>query len=305
MSEKNENVKVKKIRPNYLNLSSSEKISRLGAYILLIALCLIWLYPIVWIVLNAFRTEFNPDGTMVGTVVSHYWPKQVGWDNFKILFTNTYFPVWFRNTLVVAVFTCILSTMLNMSVSYVMSKVKFKMRKPFMNIAMVMGLFPGFMSMIAIYYILKALGLTQTLFALILCYSAGAGLGFYVGKGFFDTVPNALIEAARIDGAGEARIFATIILPISKPIIVYTALMSFTGPWMDFIFARVILGEQNTHLHTVAVGLYYMMYGQIVDTSRFTVFAAGCVCVAIPIVALFMYLQKYYIEGSTAGSVKG
>ena len=161
------------------------------------------------------------------------------------------------------------------------------------------------MSMIAIYYILKALGLTQTLFALILCYSAGAGLGFYVGKGFFDTVPNALIEAARIDGAGEARIFATIILPISKPIIVYTALMSFTGPWMDFIFARVILGEQNTHLHTVAVGLYYMMYGQIVDTSRFTVFAAGCVCVAIPIVALFMYLQKYYIEGSTAGSVKG
>lgn len=305
MSEKNENVKVKKIRANYLNLSSSERISRLGAYILLIALCLIWLYPIVWIVLNAFRTEFNPDGTMVGTVVSHYWPKQVGWDNFKILFTNTYFPVWFKNTLVVAVFTCILSTMLNMSVSYVMSKVKFKMRKPFMNIAMVMGLFPGFMSMIAIYYILKALGLTQTLFALILCYSAGAGLGFYVGKGFFDTVPNALIEAARIDGAGEARIFATIILPISKPIIVYTALMSFTGPWMDFIFARVILGEQNTHLHTVAVGLYYMMYGQIVDTSRFTVFAAGCVCVAIPIVALFMYLQKYYIEGSTAGSVKG
>jgi len=305
MSEKNENVKVKKIRPNYLNLSSSEKISRLGAYILLIVLCIIWLYPIVWIVLNAFRTEFNPDGTMVGTVVSHYWPKQVGWDNFKILFTNTYFPVWFRNTWLWAVFTCILSTMLNMSVSYVMSKVKFKMRKPFMNIAMVMGLFPGFMSMIAIYYILKALGLTQTLFALILCYSAGAGLGFYVGKGFFDTVPNALIEAARIDGAGEARIFATIILPISKPIIVYTALMSFTGPWMDFIFARVILGEQNTHLHTVAVGLYYMMYGQIVDTSRFTVFAAGCVCVAIPIVALFMYLQKYYIEGSTAGSVKG
>lgn len=305
MSEKNENKKEKKLKQSYLNLSSSEKISRLGAYILLIALCLIWLYPIVWIVLNALRTEFNPDGTMVGTVVSHYWPKQVGWDNFKILFTNTYFPIWFRNTLVVAVFTCILSTMLNMSVSYVMSKVKFKMRKPFMNIAMVMGLFPGFMSMIAIYYILKALGLTQTLFALILCYSAGAGLGFYVGKGFFDTVPNALIEAARIDGAGEARIFATIILPISKPIIVYTALMSFTGPWMDFIFARVILGEQNTHLHTVAVGLYYMMYGQIVDTSRFTVFAAGCVCVAIPIVALFMYLQKYYIEGSTAGSVKG
>jgi len=295
----------KPVKEKFFNQTRSEKVSKIGTYILLIALSIIWLYPILWILLNALRTEFNVDGTMVGTVVSHYWPKQFGFDNFKTLFTNTYFPIWFRNTLFVAVFSCVLSTMLTLSVAYVMSKVKFKMRKPFMNIAIVMGLIPGFMSMIAIYYILKALGLTQTLTALILCYSAGAGLGFYVGKGFFDTVPNALIEAARIDGAGEARIFASVILPISKPIIVYTALMSFTAPWMDFIFARVILGEQNTELHTVAVGLYYMMYGQIVDTSRFTVFAAGCVCVAIPIVALFMYLQKYYIEGSTAGSVKG
>ncbi len=287
------------------NKTRSEKMSRAGAYILLVFLSVMWLYPIIWIILNAFRTEFNADGTMVGTVVSHYLPEQMGLDNFKTLFLNTYFPIWFKNTLIVAILTCILSTILTLSVAYVMSKMKFRMRKPFMNLAMIMGLFPGFMSMIAIYYILKALSLTQTLTALILCYSAGAGLGFYVGKGFFDTVPNALIEAARIDGADEAMTFTRIVLPISKPIIVYTALMSFTGPWMDFIFARVILGEQNTHLHTVAVGLYYMMYGQIVDTSRFTVFCAGCVFVAIPIVALFMYLQKYYIEGSTAGAVKG
>lgn len=292
-------------KEKFLNKTKAEKVSRVGVYILLIALSLIWLYPIVWILLNSLRTEFNTDGTMVGTVVSNYWPKQFGLDNFKTLFTSTYFPIWFRNTLVVAIFSSILSTILTLSVSYVMSKMKFKMRKPFMNIAIIMGLFPGFMSMIAIYYILKALGLTQTLTALILVYSAGAGLGFYVGKGFFDTVPTALVEAARIDGANEARIFLSVILPISKPTIVYTALMSFMGPWMDFIFARVILGEQNTELHTVAVGLYYMMYGQIVDTSRFTVFAAGCVCVAIPIVALFMWLQKYYIEGTTAGSVKG
>jgi arabinogalactan oligomer/maltooligosaccharide transport system permease protein len=295
----------KTTKTKFFNQTRAGKISRIGTYILLTALCIVWLYPIIWIVLNAFRTEFNTDGTIVGTVVSHYWPEQFGFDNFRELFTNTYFPIWFKNTLFVSVFSCILSTMLTLSVAYVMSKVKFKMRKPFMNIAIIMGLFPGFMSMIAIYYILKALGLTQTLAALILCYSAGAGLGFYVGKGFFDTVPNALVEAARIDGADEARIFVSVILPISKPTIVYTALMSFMAPWMDFIFARVILGEQNTELHTVAVGLYYMMYGQIVDTSRFTVFTAGCVCVAIPIVAVFMWLQKYYIEGTTAGSVKG
>ena len=138
-----------------------------------------------------------------------------------------------------------------------------------MNLAMILGLFPGFMSMIAIYFILKALGLTQTLLALILCYSAGAGLGFYVAKGFFDTVPNALVESAKLDGATQAQIFWHIILPLSKPIIIYTALLAFTGPWMDFIFARVILGEANTDLHTVAVGLYQMMYGAHADNNIF------------------------------------
>jgi len=159
--------------------------------------------------------------------------------------------------------------------------------------------------MIAIYYILKALNLTQTLFALILVYSAGAGLGFYVAKGFFDIIPNSLIESSRLDGATNAQIFGKIVLPLSKPIIIYTALLAFIGPWMDFIFARVILGETNTQLHTVAVGLYYMMYGEHIDSNVFTIFAAGCFVVAIPIVTLFLLMQKYYVEGVTAGAVKG
>jgi len=281
-----------------------ETTSKVLTYVLLIVLSVIWLYPILWIVLNAFRAEYN-GGVLVGTVVSHYFPRAFGFINFIKLFTETQFIRWFFNTLIVAVFTTILSTLLTLSVAYVMSKLKFRLRKKFLSIAIVLGLFPGFMSMIAIYYILKALNLTQTLFALILCYSAGAGLGFYVAKGFFDIIPTALIEAARIDGASNSRIFAEIILPISKPIIIYTALLSFTGPWMDFIFARVILGETNTQLHTVAVGLYYMMYGQRIDSNVFTMFAAGCVIIAIPIVALFLSMQKYYIEGVTAGSVKG
>jgi len=185
-----------------------------------------------------------------------------------------------------------------------MSKLKFSWRKTYLNIAMIIGLFPGFMSMVAIYYILKTFGLTGSLPALILCYSSGAGTGFYVAKGFFDVIPNALVESAKLDGANNAQIFWHIILPMSKPIIIYTALMSFTGPWMDFIFAQVILGENNREAWTVSVGLYQMMYGSQADQSIFSVFAAGCVCVGIPIVTLFMVLQRYYVEGVTAGAVK-
>ncbi len=291
--------------PKFKSYKASERTGTIISYIILILMSLIWLYPILWIILNAFRTEFNDQGQLIGVVVSHYFPKQLGLDNFIKLFTETRFLTWFLNTLFVSSISFVLSTLLVLCVAYVMSKLKFKLRKKILNIAIILGLFPGFMSMIAIYYILKALGLTQTLFALILVYSAGSGLGFYVAKGFFDIIPNSLIESARLDGATNARIFTSIVLPISKPIIIYTALLSFTGPWMDFIFARVILGETNSHLHTVAVGLYYMIYGQRVDSNVFTMFAAGCLLVAVPIVTLFLAMQKYYIEGVTAGAVKG
>ncbi|MCL2065979.1 MAG: ABC transporter permease subunit [Treponema sp.] len=274
--------------------------SHVGLFIL----AMIWLYPILWIVLNAFRVEYNDQGNLVGIVVSHYFPRGFGLDNFRLLFTTTSFGRWIRNTLIVAVFSTTLSTMLSLSTSYVMSKMRFRMRKPIMNIALILGLFPGFMSIIAIYYILKALGLTQSLAALVLVYSAASGMSFYIGKGFFDTIPNSLIEAAKLEGAVQARIFSSIVLPMSRPIIVYLALMAFMVPWMDFILARVILGEQNVHLHTTAVGLYYMLYGQRVDSNVFTLFSAGCILIAVPIVALFLSMQKFYVEGITAGAVK-
>ena len=230
----------------YKSLKTARLVSTIFSYILLVLLCVIWLYPIVWIVLNAFRVEYN-GATQVRFIVAHYFPKGYGLENFEYLFANTLFLTWFKNTLFVAVFSCIFSTIMQLSVAYCMSKLRFKMRKPFMNIAMILGLFPGFMSMIAIYYILKSMGLTQNLAALILVNSAGAGVGFQIAKGYFDIVPNSLIESARLDGCTNFQIFYKIILPLSKPIIIYTALMSFTGPWMDFIFARVILGVENTH----------------------------------------------------------
>ncbi len=288
-----------------MSYKTKEKVSTTFSYILLTILSVIWLYPILWIVLSAFRTERNNQGDLIGTVVSNYIPNHFGIDNFANLFNNTMFIRWFFNTLIVSVATLIISTLLVLSVAYVMSKLKFKARKPFLNIAIILGLFPGFMSMIAVYYILKAFNLTQTLYALILVYSAGAGLGFYVAKGFFDIIPNSLVESARLDGATNAQIFGKIILPLSKPIIIYTALLAFTGPWMDFIFARVIIGEANTDKLTVAVGLYLMLYGEHVDSNVFTMFAAGSLMIAVPIVILFLSMQKYYVEGVTAGAVKG
>ena len=290
-------------------------VSKIVAYVLLAILAVIWLYPLVWIVICSFTHSANGAPTFVP---ADYIPKGdnivFGLQNYVHLFENGYivdggkfnffFPKWFGNTLFVAVLSCVISTCFTLMVAYVMSKLKFSWRKAYLNVALIIGLFPGFMSIIAIYYMLKAVDLTGSLWALILCNSAGAGLGFYVAKGFFDVIPDALIESSRLDGATNAQIFLHIILPMSKPIIIYQALMAFTGPWMDFIFAKVILGPDKPESWTVAVGLFNSLFGDQVDTSVFTVFAAGCVCVAIPIVTVFMLLQRYYVEGVTAGSVK-
>ncbi|MCI8413421.1 MAG: sugar ABC transporter permease [Clostridia bacterium] len=269
-------------------------------YIVLSVLAIVWLIPILWVVLSSFRTES-------GIITPYFFPKSYGFINYVKLWTDTsvyLFPRWFLNTFIVAVFSCVLTTLLTLATAYVISKIRFGARKGLMNAALVLGMFPGFMSMIAIYYILRAVDLTQSLVALVFVYSAGAGLNFYIAKGFFDTIPNQLNEAAKIDGAMGSQIFFRIILPLSKPIIVYTALMAFTAPWMDFILARVIMGDASDKF-TVAVGLYNMMFRKDADPSVFTLFATGCVCVSLPIVALFLWLQRYYVEGITGGAVKG
>ena len=221
------------------SMKTKKIISKIICYTILILICLIWLYPIVWIVLSSFQVS--------GTVTSSYFPKHLTFKHYHDMLFNglkdVYFVDWWLNTLKVAIFTCLISTIIQLCVAYVMSKLKFRLRKAYLNFALILGLFPGFMSMIAIYFILKAMNLTHSLPALVLCYSAGSGLGFYVAKGFFDVIPNALIESARLDGANNETIFRKIILPMSKPIMIYTALVTFMGPWMDFIFASVIMGN--------------------------------------------------------------
>ena len=268
-------------------------------YAVLSVLSFIWLIPLIWLVLNAFREE-------PGAFTSYIMPKGYTFMNFTRLFSETdlfNYPRWFMNSLIVAIFTCLFSTMFVLMVSYVLSRMRFRARKPMMNLALILGMFPGFMSMIAIYHIIKAVGLDQTLAALVMVYSGGAGLSYYIAKGFFDMTPRSLDEAATIDGATRNQIMWKIILPLSKPIVTYILLTSFLAPWADFIFASVIM-KDNYRNYTIAVGLYKMLERENVF-NYFTRFCAGAVIIAIPITILFLIMQRYYVSGVTGGSVKG
>ena len=270
-------------------------------HIVLAVLAVIWVFPIAWVIMTSFRAE-------KGSYVSTFLPQ--GWtlDNYTRLFTDTTilnFPQMFVNTLIIAIFSCALTTFYVLAVSYCLSRMKFKMRKPYMNMAMVLGLFPSFMSMIAVYFILKAIGLTEGSMirvALVLCYSGGAGLTFQIAKGFFDTLPRAIDEAALIDGCTRWQIFTKITLPLSKPIIIYTVLTAFIAPWVDFIFAKVIC-RANSDQFTMAIGLWKMLEKEYID-SWYTSFAAGAVLISIPIAILFLSMQKFYVDG-VSGAVKG
>lgn len=270
-------------------------------HVILAILSVIWVMPIFWVILTSFRAR-------KGSYSSTFFPEAFTLDNYKKLFTDTNilnFPQMFKNTLIIAIFSCIISTFMVLAVSYCMSRLRFKVRRPFMNIAMILGLFPAFMSMIAVYYILKSLGLSEGAMirvALVLVYSGGAGLQFYIAKGFFDTIPKTLDEAAYIDGANRWKVFTKITIPLSKPIIVYTVLTSFMAPWLDFIFARVIC-RANAKYYTVSIGLWQMLEKEYID-NWYTCFAAGAVCVSIPIAILFILMQRCYKEGMS-GAVKG
>ncbi len=283
-------------------MRAKRMITNTASHVLLAVLSLIWVLPIFYVVLTSFRKEG-------GTYKSYIWPKAFTLDNYKNLITghsNIDFTRWFLNTFIIAILSTVLAAFFVLCVSYCMSRLRFKMRKPFMNVALSLGMFPGFMSMIAVYYILKGLGLLETgllkQLALVLVYSGGAGLGFYMAKGFFDTIPKTIDEAAYIDGASKWDTFIHITIPLSKPIITYTLLTSFMGPWVDYIFAKVIMGN-DTKYYTIAIGLWNMLEPEYID-YYYTQFYAGCVLISIPISILFLLSQRCYVEG-VAGAVKG
>ena len=270
-------------------------------YIFLTVMCVVWLLPFFWIIMQSFR-----DG--VGQFISTFLPEKYTLNNYKALFTDfnvINFPRMFLNTFFIACCSCVISTFFVLAVSYCLSRVKWKMRRPYMNTAMVITLFPGFMSMVAVYFILKALGMTEgdkIYLSLIICYSSGAGVGFHVMKGYMDTIPKALDEAAMMDGCTRWQVFTKITLPLCKPMVVYQIITSFMGPWMDFIFAKVIAGAKSQYW-TVSIGLFNMLEKEYVDVW-FVRFCAGAVLVSIPIAALYLLTQKMYQE-AMGGAVKG
>lgn len=269
---------------------------KVAAYTVLILISIIWLVPFVYLVVQSFGSSY---------VQRNFFPTTFTLDNYIKLFTDQGYPFgkWFLNTLVIALITAVLQTIIILMTSYALSRLRFKMRKPLMKFMLILGMFPGFLGMIVIYYILKLIHLNASIFSLVIIYVGGSAMSYYISKGFFDTVPHSLDEAAMIDGANKNTIFFRIILPLSKPIVIYTILMAFTAPWGDFMMASY-LAQGNPELFNVAVGLQ-----QLVSKEQFGLyfnrFCAGAVVTSIPIMVLFFWLQKYYVQGVTGGAVKG
>lgn len=264
-------------------------------YCLLVVTAIVVLYPVIWIILSSL----NPGNTINAT---SYLPKEITLKHYIHLFNNTDYLTWYKNTLFIAVMNMILSTVLVVTAAYAFSRFRFPGRRQGLMVMLVLQMFPSFMGMIAIYILLLQLGLLDNLWGLILVYAGGSiPFGTWLVKGFFDGLPRSLEEAAKIDGASHTTIFVRVMMPLSVPMFTFIAVSNFIGPWMDFIFARLVIKSDRNK--TLAIGLFEMITGRA--NNEFTTFAAGAVLVAIPITLLFMLLQKYIIEGLKAGANKG
>ncbi len=292
---------------NVSSMKRNRAISNTLIYIVLSLMCIFWMIPFVLLLLQSLRSESYTG--MAGYILPQVW----GFKSYIALFTDRVSPTavlpdfvqWYLNTLIIAAVNAVLQTTMVMLMSYGLSRLRFAGRKLLMNAMLVLGMFPGFLTMIILYYVLKSIGWTQGMAVpgLILVYFASSGMGYYVAKGFLDTIPKSLDEAARVDGATRAQVMTKVILPLSKPIVIYTVLTAFMAPWADYIFASYIAFGTSKG-YNVAVGMYkWLEKDQI--ASHFTSFCAGGVLIAIPITILFLCLQKYYVEGVTGGAVKG
>ena len=289
---------MKKLQRKSMGAKASRRISNTIFYIILVVMTVVWLFPFVGFVLESFKTETNMQ-------TGYLFPKEFGFDHYMRLFTETDFLIWFKNTAIMGIATAFLQTFFILTMSYTLSRLRIKGRKFLMNSMLILGMFPGFLTMILIYKVFADFGLIKEMapLGLIIVYCASSGMGYYVSKGFFDTIPKSLDEAARVDGATRWQVFYKVIMPLSKPIVIYTILMGFMAPWGDFILASYIIHENSQGMN-VAVGMYEWLSKTNMNT-HYTMFCAAGVIVAIPVVTVFLLLQKYYVEGVTGGAVKG
>ncbi|KEQ23900.1 sugar ABC transporter permease [Paenibacillus tyrfis] len=266
-----------------------------GIYLIFAVLLVTTVYPIVWIV----GTSLNPGDNLL---VSKMIPDHPTIAHYIELLQTTDFVLWYQNTIKIALVNAVVSTALVAATAYAFSRFRFKGRQQSLMLLLVLQMFPGFLSVMAIFVLLLQTKLLDTHLGLILIYAGGAvSMGTWVMKGHFDTIPKSLEEAAFIDGASHADAFFKIIFPLSLPAITFVALNSFITPFMDFILPQIVL--RSSDKMTLAQGLYAMVANE--TNSSFTLFAAGAVLVALPITLLYMYFQKYLIHGIAAGADKG
>jgi arabinogalactan oligomer/maltooligosaccharide transport system permease protein len=264
-------------------------------YLGLILITLSVLLPLSWIVLSSMQ---------VGNSLysSSFFPKSLTLDHYRTLFRETDFPIWYMNTLKIATLNMILGVIITTLTAYTFSRYKFRGRKQAMIAMLVLQMFPSFLAMTAIYILITKMGLMDTHAGLLMVYIAGQiPYNSWLVKGYFDGIPKSLDESARVDGAGHLTIFLKIILPITKPIVVFIALTNFIGPWFDFIFPKLLL--RSAEKKTLAVGIFEWISTRAND--NFTQFAAASILIAVPIALLFMYLQKHIVAGLAAGATKG
>lgn len=284
---------MEKVISKKLKIRPATTIKAVIVYAIVLLISFIFAFPCIWLILSSF----NANGSLL--TLDGFFPESYSFDTFKTLFTEKVehdYMTWFGNTLFVAGISCVISTVLVLAVSYTMSRYRFKSRKQMMKVTLLLNIFPNFMNMTALFVIMTQFDLINNLWGLILLYSSGATMGFLVQKGFFDTIPSTIYDAAMLDGATDLRVFVSITLPLSKPMIVYTALTAFVWPWSDFMLPKLLLPDKSQW--TVAIGLNWL------DESKFSIFAAGSVFIAVPIVALYIALSKYLIQGGAAGAVK-
>ena len=287
-----------KIKKTGLGTKTSRRISNTIVYIVLILITVVWLFPFFGLVMESFKVNTTAmDGKLI--------PEKFGLDNYIRLFKETDFLLWFKNTLIMGLATAFFQTFFVLSMAYTLSRLRFKLRKPLMNFMLILGMFPGFLTMILIYKVFSDLGLTMEMapVGLIIVYCASSAMTYYVSKGFFDTIPKTLDEAARVDGATRMQVFYKVIMPLSGSIVIYTILLGFMAPWGDFMLASYIIHENSAGM-SVAVGMFEWLNKTILNTN-YTMFCAAGVVVAIPVTVVFLALQKYYVEGVTGGAVKG
>lgn len=272
-----------------------QHISKVLMVIFFIIVSLTVIYPMVYVVSGSVAP-----GNSIADMDPKPFARGVTWAHFKYLFNETQYGLWFLNTLKIAVSTSIITMAITSLSAYIFSRFRFSIKKPMLMSLLILQVFPSFVGMIAIYVIIQRIGGFDTLWGLVLVYIAGnIPYDVWMVKSYIDTIPKSLDEAARIDGASHFRIWATIVMPVAKPIITFLGITTFTGPWMDFIFPKMIL--RSPEKQTLALGLFSFVTDK---KNEFTTFAAGSIIIAIPFVIFFIFSQKAMMMSMGAGAVK-